>query len=163
VAIIIAAAAFGIYKYKPELFGNLQTTKTVEEQAKPERSIKPDTLVADTTRTAPPILDTPSKAISKPQPALNNPVANADTVAKPQYVIFAGSFKTLAKSDLAIKNYKSIGIDARMLNGPGTGRLIKIIIGGFATYQEGETLRLKLVKSGKLRKDSYTQIINQKK
>ena len=163
VIIIIAAAAFGIYKYKPELFGSQQTTKTVEEQAKPERSIKPDTLVADTTKTAPPILDTPSKAISKPQPALNTPVANADTVAKPQYVIFAGSFKTQAKSDLAVKNYKSIGIDARMLNGPGTGRLIKIIIGGFATYQEGETLRLKLVKSGKLRKDSYTQIINQKK
>jgi cell division septation protein DedD len=164
VIVIIAAAAFAVYKYKPELFnGNQQTTKTGVEQPKEERSIKQDTIVADTTKTAPPILDTPSKAISKPAAALNTPVANADTVAKPQYVIFAGSFKTQSKSDLAVKNYKSIGIDARLLNGPGSGRLIKVIIGGFATYQEGETLRIKLVKSGKLRKDSYTQIINQKK
>jgi len=164
VVVIIAAAAFGIYKYKPGLFNaNQQTTNTVAEQPKEQPSIKPDTLVADTAKTAPPILDTPSKAISKPDAALNTPVANADTAAKPQYVIFAGSFKTQSKSDLAVKNYKSIGIDARLLNGPGTGRLIKVVIGSFVTYQEGEALRIKLVKSGKLRKDSYTQIINQKK
>jgi cell division septation protein DedD len=83
-------------------------------------------------------------------------------VAKPAYVIFAGAFRTEAKGDEAVQNLKSIGVDARLLNGPGTGRLIKVIIGNFATSAEGEAARIKLVNSGKIRKDSYTQIINQK-
>ena len=162
VIVVIAAAVFGLYQYNPALFNfNQQAVKPVAEQTKTPPVTKTDSADTDT---APPHIDTSSKAISKPDTALNKPVTNAaDTVAKPQYVIFAGSFKKAATSELAIKNYKSIGVDARILNGTGTGRLIKVIIGSFATYKEGETLRLKLVKSGKLRKDSYTQIINQKK
>jgi hypothetical protein len=162
IIVVIAGAAFGLYQYNPALFNSdKQAAKPVTEQPKTSPVTKTDSTDADT---APPHIDTASKAISKPDTALNKPVANAaDTVAKPQYVIFAGSFKKVATSELAIKNYKSIGVDARILNGPGAGRLIKVIIGSFATYKEGETLRLKLVKSGKLRKDSYTQIINQKK
>ncbi|MDN3549470.1 hypothetical protein [Mucilaginibacter aquaedulcis] len=164
VIVVIALSAFGIYKYKPELFGlNRQVSKTDTVQPKAEPQTQPDSTIADTAKTVAQPLDTPSKAISRADTPLNKPVANTDTVAKPQYVIFAGSFKTLAKSELAVQNYKSIDIDARLLNGPGTGRLIKVVIGSFATYPEGEALRIKLVKSGKLRKDSYTQIINQKK
>ncbi|WPU95989.1 hypothetical protein SNE25_10710 [Mucilaginibacter sabulilitoris] len=165
VAVVIAVAVFGLYKYNPALFGaDQQATKTAAEQPKDQPTTKADTVIPDTTQTAPPVLDTPSKAISKPDAALDKTAANTtDTTAVPEYVIFAGSFKKQATSDLAIKNYKSIGIDARTLNGPGTGKLIKVVIGHFNTYKEGETLRLKLVKSGKLRKDSYTQIINQKK
>ena len=166
VAVVIAVAVFGAYKYNPALFGaDQQATKPTVEQPKEQPTTKADIVIPDTTQTAPPVLDTPAKAISKPETALNKTAANtaADTTAVPEYVIFAGSFKKQATSDLAIKNYKSIGIDARTLNGPGTGKLIKVVIGHFNTYKEGETLRLKLVKSGKLRKDSYTQIINQKK
>jgi cell division protein FtsN len=165
IIVIIAAAAFGLYQYNPALFNfNQQAAKPVTEQPKTQPATKTDSTDTDVNQTAPPHIDTASKAISKADTTLNKPVANAaDTVAKPQYVIFAGSFKKVATSELAIKNYKSIGVDARILNGPGTGRLIKVIIGSFATYKEGETLRLKLVNSGKLRKDSYTQIINQKK
>jgi hypothetical protein len=164
VIVVIALTALGIYKYKPELFGlNRQVSKTDTVQPKAEPQTQPDSTIADTAKTVAQPLDTASKAISRADTPLNKPVANTDTVAKPQYVIFAGSFKTLAKSELAVQNYKSIGIDARLLNGPGTGRLIKVVIGSFATYPESEALRIKLVKSGKLRKDSYTQIINQKK
>jgi DNA-binding transcriptional regulator of glucitol operon len=165
IIVVIAAAVFGLYQYNPALFNfDQQAAKPVTEQPKTPPATKTDSTDTDVNKTAPPHIDTVSKAISKADTTLNKPVANAaDTVAKPQYVIFAGSFKKVATSDLAIKNYKSIGVDARILTGPGSGRLIKVIIGSFATYKEGEALRLKLVKSGKLRKDSYTQIINQKK
>lgn len=160
VIVVIALMAFGLYKYNPALFNfNQQPQKPVSSQP----AANTDTDNTDTDKVAPPVLDTPSKAISNADTSLNKPVANTDTVARPEYVIFAGSFKTKTKSDLAIRNYKSIGIEARTLNGLGTGRLIKVIIGHFATYSAGEAERIKLVKSHKLRKDSYTQIINQKK
>jgi hypothetical protein len=159
ILVIIAAAGFALYQYNPGLFFTQKTAKPIKEQP----ITTTDTLKTDTQKTAPAVLDTSAKAISKPGAALNKPVASVDTIAKPEYVIFAGSFRTKSKSELAVKNYKSIGIEARILAGPGTGRLIKIVIGHFATYPEGEAERLKLIKSGKLRKDSYTQIINQKK
>ena len=160
IIVVVALAAFGVYKYNPTLFNfNQEPAKPVSTQP----VTKADTVDADTNKADSAVLDTPSKAISKPDTSLNKPVVNTDTVARPEYVIFAGSFKTKTKSDLAIRNYKSIGIEARTLNGPGTGRLIKVIIGHFATYSAGEAERIKLVKSHKLRKDSYTQIINQKK
>jgi hypothetical protein len=164
ILVIVAAAAFALYQYNPGLFFNQKNAKSVNEQPKQQPATIADSAKIDTQKIAPVASDTSTKAISKPGAALNKPVAQVvDTVAKPEYVIFAGSFRTKTKSELAVENYKSIGIEARILAGPGTGRLIKVVIGHFATYPEGEAERLKLIKSGKLRKDSYTQIINQKK
>jgi hypothetical protein len=162
--VIIAIAAFALYKYNPALFSFMkQPAKPAAEQPKTQSVTKTDSVDNDSNKIAAPILDTPAKAISKADTALKKTVAAPDTTGKPEYVIFAGSFHRKAKCEKAIENYKSIGIEARILEGPGTGKLIKVIIGHFATYKEGEAERLKLTKSGKLRKDSYTQIINQKK
>ncbi|MDN5287574.1 MAG: hypothetical protein JWR38_3848 [Mucilaginibacter sp.] len=163
ILVIVAAAAYALYQYNPGLFFNQKTAKPINEQPKQQPATIADSAKIDTQKIAPAVSDSSAKAISKPGAALNKPVASVDTVAKPEYVIFAGSFRTKTKSELAVENYKSIGIEARLLTGAGTGRLIKVIIGHFATYNEGEAERLKLTKSGKLRKDSYTQIINQKK
>ena len=163
ILVIIAAVAFGLYKYNPALFGFMkQAAKPGTEQPKTKTAAVADSL-DDSNKTAAPILDTPAKAISKPDTTLKKTTVVADTVGKTEYVIFAGSFKTQNKSDAAVKIYKSAGVNARTWHAPGSGKRIKVIIGSFATSAEAETERLKLVKEKKISKDSYSQEINEKK
>ncbi|MGN8070772.1 SPOR domain-containing protein [Mucilaginibacter sp. SG564] len=162
ILVIIAAAAFGLYKYNPALFSFMkQPAKPGTEQPKTKPAAAADS-ADDSNKTAAPILDTQAKAISKPDTALKKTVAAADT-GKPEYVIFAGSFKTQTKSNEAVKIYKSVGVDARTWHAPGSGKRIKVIIGSFATSAEAEAERLKLIKEKKISKDSYSQEINEKK
>ena len=164
ILVIIAIAAFALYKYNPALFNfGKQAAKSGTEQPKTQPAGKTDSVDNDSNKTAPPLLDTASKTISKSDTALKKTVAAADTAAKPEFVIFAGSFKTQTKSDLAVKIYKSVGVDARAWHGPGSGKYIKIIIGSFATSAEAEAERLKLIKEKKISKLSYSQEINEKK
>jgi cell division protein FtsN len=160
IAIILAAGAFGLYKYKPGLFDRrgeqIQQPDESKDAAKPV--LKADT---DTTKIVAPTIDTPAKAISKPDSTLNKTTvpAKADTVAKPVYVIFIGSFKTLTRGEIELAKYKKAGVDARIWSGPGTGKRIKIITGSFATSAEAETERTKLITSKKIGKDSYSQLL----
>jgi len=164
ILVVIGVAAFALYKYNPALFNfTKQQAKPGAEQPQTHPAAKTDSVDNDSNKTAPPLLDTASKAISKPDTALKKTVAAADTTAKPEFVIFAGSFKTQTKSDLAVKIYKSVGVDARAWHGPGSGKYIKIIIGSFATSAEAEAERLKLIKEKKISKLSYSQEINEKK
>ncbi|MEZ2336164.1 hypothetical protein AB6735_11040 [Mucilaginibacter sp. RCC_168] len=162
ILIVLAVAAFALYKYNPALFNFVrQPAKPGAEQPKTQPAAAADS-ANDSNKTAAPILDT-AKAISKPDTALKKTVAAADTTAKPEFVIFAGSFKTQKKSNEAVKIYKSVGVDARAWHGPGSGKYIKIIIGSFATSAEAEAERLKLIKEKKISKLSYSQEINEKK
>ena len=160
IAAIFAAAAFGLYKYKPGLFDRrgeqIQQPDESKEAAKPV--LKADT---DTTKIVAPTIDTPAKAISKPDSTLNKTAvpAKADTVAKPVYVIFIGSFKTRTRGEIELAKYKKAGVDVRIWSGPGTGKRIKIITGSFATSAEAETERTKLITSKKIGKDSYSQLL----
>ena len=164
ILVVIGVAAFALYKYNPALFNfTKQQAKPGAEQTQTQPAAKTDSVDNDSNKTAPPLLDTASKAISKPDTALKKTVAAADTAVKPEFVIFAGSFKTQTKSDLAVKIYKSVGVDARAWHGPGSGKYIKIIIGSFATSSEAEAERLKLIKEKKISKLSYSQEINEKK
>lgn len=163
IVIVLAAAAFGLYKFRPDLFnfskGNPAPAPVENPELKPVAKI--DT---DTTKIMKPTIDTPAKAISKPDSALNKSEAAADTVAKPVYAIFIGSFKTVTMSQREIANYKRAGIDARIWSGPGTGKRIKIITGSFASSEEAEAEKNKLIASKKISKGSYTQqLINPKK
>jgi hypothetical protein len=158
VVVALAAAVFGVYKYNPALL-HLNDKDTTEEPKieKPQAvpAVKPDSIKKDSTPT---VADT-AKAISQPVEALNKPAAKTDTIAKPEFAIFLGSFKTVTKSNEAVKDYKSKGIDARLLKGPGTGPRIKIIIGGFSSSDEAEAARKKLVSQGKITKDTYSKQI----
>jgi len=154
----LAAAVFGVYKYNPALL-HLNDRDTTEqpkvEQPKANPVVKPDTTKKDS---VPAPADT-TKAISQPVAALNKSTVSADTVVKTEYAIFLGSFKTETKSEEAVNDYKRKGIDARILKGPGTGPRIKIIIGGFASSDEAETMRKKLISQGKITKDTYSKQI----
>ncbi|MFC0515050.1 SPOR domain-containing protein [Mucilaginibacter angelicae] len=158
VIVALAAALFGVYKYNPALLHLTDQDTTDQpkvEKPKPTPVVKPDSIKKDST---PAVTDT-TKAISRPVAALNKPVVKTDTVAKPEFAIFLGSFKTESKSEEAVKDYKSKGIDARILKGPGTGPRIKIIIGGFSSSEEAESTRKKLISQGKITKDTYSKQI----
>lgn len=154
IVVVLAAALFGVYRYKPSLL-NFSKGEEIQLPVAPKATpvVKPDT---DTVKKANTPIDS-TKAISQPDSALNKPVANTDTVAKPVFVIYAGSFKTAAKSELFIKDLKARGVEARILTGPGTGQRIKVIIGSFASSAEAEAARQKLIDSKKIYKDSYSQ------
>jgi len=158
VVVALAAAVFGVYKYNPALL-HLNDKDTTEEPRieKPQTTppVKPDSIKRDSTPT---VADT-AKAISQPVEALNKPAAKTDTIAKPEFAIFLGSFKTETKSEAVVKDYKRIGIDASILKGPGTGPRIKIIIGGFSSSDEAEAMRKKLILQGKITKDTYSKQI----
>lgn len=158
VIIALAAALFGVYKFNPALL-HLNDRDTTEqpkvEQPKATPVVKPDSIKKDSIPTA---ADT-AKGDSHSVSALNKPAAKTDTIAQPEFAIFLGSFKTVTKSNEAVKDYKSKGIDARLLKGPGTGPRIKIIIGGFATSDEAEAARKKLISQGKITKDTYSKQI----
>lgn len=154
IVVVLAAALFGVYRYKPSLL-NFSKGEEIQLPTVPKATpvVKPDT---DTVKKANTPIDS-TKAISQPDSALNKPVANTDTVAKPVFVIYAGSFKTAAKSELFVKDLKARGVEARILTGPGTGPRIKVIIGSFASSAEAEAARQKLIDSKKIYKDSYSQ------
>jgi len=155
ILVVLAAAAFGIYKYDPALLNLQQQPKPYIEKPKAKPVIAPDTLKADSLNKT----DTTAKTISAPGSTLNKPVTGVDTIAKPEFVIFVGSFKTKTKSQEAINDYKRKGVDARILSGPGTGPRIKIIVGSFTTSTDAEIEKHKLIAAKKISKDSYTQQI----
>jgi len=161
-AIILASAGLTIYKFKPQwLHLNNGQEIQLPPVTKAPPVVKHDT---DSVKKAVQPADTTNKAILKPDSALKKAAVVPDTLDKPVYVIFVGSFKTVTKSLSAIKDLKAKGIDARILSGPGTGKRVKLIIGSFATSAEAETERHKLINSKKIDKDSYSQqIINPKK
>lgn len=157
VIVVLAAAAFAVYKFKPELLHlkkNNDASATVEKP-KATPVVKPDSVEKDST---PKTTDT-NKAISKPVKTLDKPIVVTDTTAKTEYAIFLESYKTVAKSEIEAKKYVKRGINARTWTGPGTGLRIKIIIGGFATSDEAEAERKKLISQGKIAKDTYSKLI----
>jgi cell division septation protein DedD len=160
VLIVLGAAAFAIYKYKPEwlnLTNDRQMVLPSEPKAKPV--IKPDT---DTIKKTVTPVDT-VKAISKPDTALNTTIINADTIKKTHYELLAGAFKKQAEANKTVLAYKKMGFNAHILqNVPG--RLIKITLGTYFVREEAVEAKQKILNTGKLSDDQITiQQYNHKK
>lgn len=157
VVILLAGAAFAVYKFKPELLHLNKNNTTLPATVEKPRSapvIKQDSTGKDT---VPAAHDT-AKTISQAGKTLDKPVVT-DTTAKPEYAIILESYKTLAKSETEAKKYIKRGVNARAWTGPGTGLRVKIIIGGFATAEEAEAERKKLISEHKIAKDTYSKLI----
>jgi hypothetical protein len=160
VIIILGSALFTVYKFKPELL-HLNKSNGQEIQLPAESNTppvaKPDT---DSLKKAAKPTDT-IRAISKPDSALSKTTAAvtppADTVAKPVFVIFAGSFRKLPQAEIFIKELKGRGLEARTLTGAGTGQRVKVIIGNFASSADAEAEKNKLIGLKKIATDSYSQ------
>ncbi|MFA6248753.1 MAG: SPOR domain-containing protein [Mucilaginibacter sp.] len=121
------------------------STATAKDTAK--TSVKPDTI--STTKTTV-IKDTLAKT---PATANNN-------IAGPRYEILGGSFATIEEANRAIKNYKTLGIEARILeNVPGRKR--KVTLGTYATRAEAVAAQEKILSTKKVKEaDTYIQPYN---
>lgn len=165
VLIVLAAGGiFALYKYKPATFNRLKGIILHTPAAIPA-PVKHDTIkkatTVDTTKKAV-IIDTTTKTVSVPAPAQNGAPSTIDST-KVRYEVIGTSAKTIAGANKAVENYKSLGIDAHILTGQGTGPLKKVSLGTYTSRNEAEDARKKLIKSGKVRSDIYTQPINPKK
>ena len=165
VVIILASAGLTIYKFKPQwLHLNNGQEILLPPVTKAPPVVKHDT---DSVKKAVQPADTTNKAILKPDSALKTttlaqPVA--DTIKGPVFAVFLGTFKTVAKGEIEVANYKRKGVDARIYTGKGTGKLVKIITGSFATYEEAKAEKKRLVKEKKIKAESYPyQLVNPKK
>jgi hypothetical protein len=160
VIIILGSALFTVYKFKPELL-HLNKNKGQEMQLPVQTNTPPvATPDTDSLKKAAKAIDS-VKAISKPDSALKKTTAAVtppvDTVAKPVFVIFAGSFRKLPQAEIFIKELKGRGIEARTLTGAGTGQRVKVIIGSFASSADAEAEKNKLIGLKKIATDSYSQ------
>jgi hypothetical protein len=150
---IISLSLVAIYQYFPTAFdyfkGKQQApigglSPAAKQAAK--AAVKPDTAIkVSAANTAPTVLPT-----------------NVIDSTKSRFELMAGSFKTRKASDLAISNYKSLGIVAKVVT-DAPGKRIKISIGTFATEKEAVDARIELIKTKKVNRDIYPLEIKPKK
>lgn len=121
------------------------STATAKDTAK--TIIKPDSIATTNIKT---VKDTTAKT-----PATVN-----NNIAGPRYEILGGSFATIEEANRAIKNYKTLGIEARILeNVPGRKR--KVTLGTYATRAEAVAAQEKILSTKKVKEaDTYIQPYN---
>ncbi|HVW15367.1 MAG TPA: hypothetical protein VHB54_16165 [Mucilaginibacter sp.] len=167
ILIIVLIGIPGLYMYKPSLFDNFIHKNTVTKivVVKDTDSVAKSALTKDSAARP---ADTAAKPAVK-QDSVAKPVGNAAAPVsilrdstKSYWIVVGSSFVTKKAADQAIANYKSIGINAEVA-AEMPGRRIKLKLGTYNTDQEAETARHELIKSGKVRKDIYTQKIIPKK
>ncbi|MBS1527168.1 MAG: SPOR domain-containing protein [Bacteroidetes bacterium] len=167
ILIIVLIGIPGLYMYKPSLFDNfihkntvtkIVVVKDTDSVAKP--ALKNDSVVKPVDSAAKPALRRDS-ATKQPGNAVA-PASILQDSTKPYWIVVGSSFVTKKAADQAIANYKSIGITAGVAS-EMPGRRIKLKLGTYNTEPEAENARRELIKSGKVRKDIYTQKIIPKK
>lgn len=171
--IIITAAALallGIYRYKPALFNRLtnrpgnitnQAKSMKHRAAAPVSPAKlPDTMSkalaarADSTKKTTDTAVTKMPAPQTAAPVAANTPAAAAAPGTQQFEIMGGAFATTHEADKAIANYKSLGIQARVLES-APGRSIKLTVGSYNTYDEAKAQLQRLLAAKKIIKDAY--------
>ncbi|HTK19997.1 MAG TPA: hypothetical protein VL442_10805 [Mucilaginibacter sp.] len=161
--IIALLALMGLYKYKPEWFDR--------SKEKPETFVAVDTTTAkpaeskvnntDTTKTV--ATATKQDSLAKAQALVTgntNTNTTVDTAAT-RWEVIGSSFETQAAAEHAIENYKSIGLEAKIV-ADAPGKRIKLTLGTYKTEKDAEDARAALIKTGKVKKDIYTLKIKPK-
>jgi cell division protein FtsN len=164
VILFTALAVYLVNKYNPSIF-NLQASKPKASKTEPvinakvvpiedstakdtdKTSVKPDSIAAINTKA---VIDT----VAKTPPAANNIITGK------RYEILGGAFSTIEEANRTIKNYKSLGIEAKILeNVPGRKR--KITLGTYATLEEAEAAQRKILSTKKVKaSDTFIQPYN---
>jgi cell division protein FtsN len=148
-----AVAVFMVKKYDPETFKFSFGSKEKHPDKAP--------IILETIDTGKTKADTDSVHIVrnvKPDSVKNTLAAVKDTTAVPRYEVIAGAFKDLTEAGNAIRNFKTIGIDAKIVP-EMPGRRIKVSVGTFITEEPAEKLMQHLIAAKKIAADSYVQPI----
>jgi cell division protein FtsN len=136
-----------IKKTEPVINAKVEHLEDTIAKDTAKTNAKPDSIVTTHTKT---IKDT----VAKTPAAVNN------NIAGPRYEILGGSFATIEEANRAIKNYKTLGIEARILeNVPGRKR--KVTLGTYATRAEAVAAQEKILSTKKVKEaDTYIQPYN---
>jgi hypothetical protein len=150
IIIMAVVVMFAIYKYRPALFKQLSgvvpapvavkaplhhdslnvtpalKNDTIKDTTKKDNSVKVDTTATKSTG-----------------------VTVIDTFAVKRYEVLGGSFPTLKEANNSIKNYKTLGLNARIVK-DAQGPYIKLTLGTFFTNKEAKKARQDILNTGQV-------------
>jgi hypothetical protein len=142
-------AVTGIYINKPSLIdkyiGKQETPEVVKTVPRPDTTIKSAPAKDSVAKTSPAIDKTPTLVTASQQPSSMPP----DTNTRVHYEILGGAFGKLSEAETAIKNYKNMGFDARVLDVPGKKH--KVTLGTYYSYNDAASAKKKLLSTGKIK------------
>jgi hypothetical protein len=137
----IALALFGVYEFSPHAFDNIigGHHKIKKATVVP---VKKQEIKVDTVQKAAPVITV------------------VDTAKLEHFEIIAGKFKSWRKerADAAVAHYKSLGLDAK-ISTDAPGPLLKISVGTYFTQKEADSIRLALINSGKIKRNSDEPLV----
>jgi len=147
---VLALGLFGVYTFYPGLPDNItgDNHQTILKKTKVVPVPKPDTqkaVVVDTTT---------AKVDTATAPVSGAAVKPIDSVKTSGWKIILESHETAQKAADRLSHYQELGITATVLPDE-KGKHFFVSVGPFATRDEEETERNKLVKAHKIAKDSY--------
>jgi hypothetical protein len=150
IALVIAAmGVFAVFKFYPSVFdrfkeefnkitGKTASTASIASLEKKTDSIKKKLPVKDST----------IKTVTT--------TASQDSLNKSHFDIIVGDYGTPSLADYAVKHFKDLGVNARILNlSEATGPRIKVSAGSFPTTEDAQVFENKLISEHKILPSSY--------
>jgi hypothetical protein len=177
--VLAAAAAVAIFLYLNQSTAKQEKTVIATKVATPTPSM--DSVVVKTPPTTKPIInDTTAKAESvitagnKPMPAstefapeIETPAAAAPVLVNSnnyKFILMSGAFGNENAAKQVVARYKAIGVPAAILKNVSRSKYVKVTLGFFKTYAEGQAAKIRLVKLKHLRSsDLYVETLRTKK
>ena len=165
IVVLSIIGAFALYKLKPNAFNRFRgvqapaplvlktplkqdTTKTIAP------AIKVDTATSPAKKA---VVDTISKAT-----VVNKPTSGVDS-SKVRFEVIGGSTETLAAANKVVTNFKSMQLDAHVVDATPGKRNFKVSLGTYSTREEADQAISNLKKTGKVSKDIWRLTVNPKK
>jgi hypothetical protein len=157
--------AFTLYKLKPNAFNRLLGVQT------PSPLVLKTPLKQDTTKTTAPAIkvDTATSPAKKavvdtiPKPVVVNKPASGVDSTKVRYEVIGGSTESLAAANKVVSNYKTLEIDAHIVDATPGKRNFKVSLGTYSTREEADQAISNLKKTGKVSKDIWRLTVKPKK
>jgi hypothetical protein len=130
--------------------------------------------VKDTTVKTTPVQGTDTTA-NKPLPASTEFAPNVEAPATAtvptlvntnnyKFVLMSGAFSNATEAIKVVNRYKAIGVEAAILKNISPSKYVKVTLGFFKTYAEGQAAKIRLVKLKHLRSsDLYVETLRTKK
>ena len=181
--ILVAVAAIALFLYFYQHTTPQEESAVVTQNAAPSPSM--DSVVVKTPPvTAPVVTDTTAQpkvkaetvitAGNKPVPAstefapeVETPVAKSPVLVNTnnfKFVLMSGAFGNEEAANKVVARYKTIGVPAAILKNVSRSKYVKVTLGFFKTYTEGQAAKIRLVKLKHLRSsDLYVETLRTNK
>jgi hypothetical protein len=148
----IALALFGVYKFYPVVFDNLGTAyhKAVGKKDSTDAPVLRHEVTTDTIKKETSVKDTVKQKVAAAAADTNV----ADTVKHSRFEVIDNSYRRLPMANASLRRLKAKGIVAPKILTDAPGPLLKVSVGTFPTYGEAQTAMKKMIREGKINKNS---------